>query len=55
MAVRQELLYYVRGHPPFNAEAEYTEIPRILRGYYKRINGSITDNPDRSKSTSIRA
>jgi site-specific DNA-methyltransferase (adenine-specific) len=55
MAVRQELLYYVMGSPAFNAEAEYTEIPRILRGYYKRINGSLTANPERSKSAGIRA
>jgi site-specific DNA-methyltransferase (adenine-specific) len=55
MAVRQELLYYTRGNPPFNVEAEYTEIPKILRGYYKEVNGITTENMDRSKSENIRA
>jgi site-specific DNA-methyltransferase (adenine-specific) len=55
MAVRQELLYYVRGNPVFNVEAEYTDIPKILRGYYKEVNGSITENVERSKSENIRA
>ena len=30
MALRQELLYYIRGVPTFNIEAEYTDIPKIL-------------------------
>mgnify|MGYP005833741655 CR=1 FL=1 len=55
MWVRQELLYYVKGTPPFNVEAEYTDIPKILRGYYKQINGQITENLERSKSENIRA
>ncbi len=55
MAVRQELLYYTRGNPPFNVEAEYTDIPKILRGYYKKVNGAITENLERSKSENIRA
>ena len=55
MAVRQELLYYVKGHPAFNVDAEYTDIPKILRGYYKEINGQITENLQRSKSENIRA
>ncbi len=55
MAVRQELLYYVRGDPIFNIEAEYTDIPKILRGYYKEVNGSVTENGERSKSENIRA
>jgi site-specific DNA-methyltransferase (adenine-specific) len=55
MAVRQELLYYVRGNPTFNIEAEYTDIPKILRGYYKEVNGSMTENGQRSKSENIRA
>ena len=55
MAVRQELLYYVRGTPTFHVEAEYTEIPKILRGYYKRVNGRITENLERSRSDTIRA
>jgi len=55
MAVRQELLYYVKGNPKFNVEAEYTDIPKILRGYYKEVNGKLTENIERSKSTNIRA
>jgi site-specific DNA-methyltransferase (adenine-specific) len=55
MAVRQELLYYVRGQPQFNVEAEYTDIPKILRGYYKKVNGQITENLERSRSENIRA
>ncbi len=55
MAVRQELLYYVKGAPEFNVEAEYTDIPKILRGYYKKVNDKITENLERSKSEYIRA
>ena len=55
MAVRQELLYYVKGRPTFGVEAEYTDIPKILRGYYKSVNGSMTENLERSKSENIRA
>jgi len=55
MAVRQELLYYTKGKPVFNIEAEYTDIPKILRGYYKKVNGKITDNIERGKSENIRA
>lgn len=55
MAVRQELLYYIKGNPTFNIEAEYTDIPKILRGYYKEVNGEVTENFERSKSENIRA
>ena len=55
MAVRQELLYYVKGKPKFNVDAEYTDIPKILRGYYKKVNGQLTENLERSKSKNIRA
>jgi len=55
MAVRQELLYYVQGNPVFNVDAEYTDIPKILRGYYKEVNGRNTENMERSKSDNIRA
>lgn len=55
MAVRQELLYYVKGTPPFDAAAEYTEIPKILRGYYKIVGGQRTENLERSKAQTIRA
>lgn len=55
MWVRQELLYYTRGRPPFDVSAEYTDIPKILRGYYKEIQGKRTENLERSKSDCIRA
>jgi site-specific DNA-methyltransferase (adenine-specific) len=55
MWVRQELLYYIKGNPNFNVDAEYTDIPKILRGYYKEVNGRITENLERSKSKYIRA
>ena len=52
MSVRQELLYYTKGEPVFNVV--YTDIPKILGGYYKEVNGKITDNFERSKSGFIR-
>ena len=55
MAVRQELLYYVKGKPEFNVDAEYTDIPKILKGYYKKVGDKITENLERSKSQNIRA
>ena len=55
MAVRQELLYYTKGRPPFHVEAEYTDIPKTLRGYYKEVNGQLTENMERSHSYMIRA
>jgi site-specific DNA-methyltransferase (adenine-specific) len=55
MAVRQELLYYIKGEPEFNIEAEYTDIPKILRGYYKEVGGKTTENFERGKSENIRA
>jgi len=55
MSIRQELLYYEKGKPNFNIDAEYTEIPKILNGYYKTINGKKTENFERSKSENIRA
>jgi site-specific DNA-methyltransferase (adenine-specific) len=55
MAIRQELLYYVKGQPVFNATADYTDIPKILRGYYKEVGGQVTENLERSKSANIRA
>lgn len=55
MAVRQELLYYSKGKPIFNVDAEYTDIPKILRGYYKTVNGQLTDNLERSRANTIRA
>jgi site-specific DNA-methyltransferase (adenine-specific) len=55
MSIRQELLYYVKGNPVFNVEADYTNIPKILKGYYKRVSGKETDNLERGKSEFIRA
>jgi DNA modification methylase len=52
MWVRQELLYYTKGNPSFTVV--YTDIPKILQGYYKVINGERVDNQDRSKSKTIR-
>ena len=52
MAVRQELLYYTKGSPSF--EVQYTDIPKILRGYYKEVNGKQTENLERSRSENIR-
>ena len=55
MAVRQELLFYTKGEPSFNVAAEYTNIPKILRGYYKKVGDTVTENLERSKSENIRA
>lgn len=55
MAIRQELLYYTKGSPNFHVDAEYTDIPKILRGYYKEVNGKRTENLARSRSDTIRA
>jgi site-specific DNA-methyltransferase (adenine-specific) len=52
MAVRQELLYYTRGNPSF--QVQYTDIPKILGGYYKKVGDQVTDNFDRGKSKTIR-
>ncbi|MCU0414143.1 MAG: site-specific DNA-methyltransferase, partial [Ignavibacteriaceae bacterium] len=52
MSVRQELLYYIKGSPHF--KVVYTDIPKILGGYYKEINGKVTNNFERSKSEFIR-
>ena len=55
MAVRQELLYYIKSKPEFYTKAEYTDIPKIMNGYYKKISGEVTNNFERSKSGFIRA
>jgi site-specific DNA-methyltransferase (adenine-specific) len=52
MAIRQELLYYTKGRPFF--QVQYTDIPKILRGYYKEIDGKVTENIERGKSENIR-
>lgn len=55
MAIRQELLYYIKGAPVFNSEQVYTDIPKVVRGYYKEVNGRRTENFQRSRSQFIRA
>ncbi|HPD19025.1 MAG TPA: site-specific DNA-methyltransferase, partial [Candidatus Goldiibacteriota bacterium] len=55
MAVRQELLYYIKGEPVFNVRSEYTDIPKKTKGYYKEVNGKIMENFERSKSPTTRA
>lgn len=55
MSIRQELLYYAKGSPVFNTGFVYTDIPKILRGYYKNVGGVKTENIERSKSETIRA
>lgn len=52
MWVRQELLHYVRGNPRF--KVVYTDIPKTLRGYYKEVNGELTENLERGKAGTIR-
>lgn len=52
MWLRQELLHYIHGTPPF--QVVYTEIPKILRGYYKQVNGQRRENLARSKSATLR-
>ncbi|MCG8572836.1 MAG: site-specific DNA-methyltransferase, partial [Spirochaetes bacterium] len=52
MSVRQELLYYTKGKPHFTVQ--YTDIPKILKGYYKVIGGEKKDNLERSRSDTIR-
>ena len=49
MAIRQELLYYTLGKPAF--DVQYTDIPKILRGYYKTVGGERTENLQRSAPT----
>ena len=55
MAIGQELLLFTKGSPTFNVKAEYTDIPKILRGYYKTVAGKTTENLERSRSENIRA
>jgi len=52
MAVRQELLYYVKGNPSFTVQ--YTDIPKLLKGYYKVVSGRLTENSARGLGTTIR-
>lgn len=52
MFVRQELLCYARGKPGFTVV--YTDIPKILKGYYKEVGGELTENTERGKALTIR-
>ena len=55
MSIRQELLYYTLGNPQFNIERVYTDIPKVVKGYYKEVGGKKTENLERSKSDNIRS
>ncbi|MBN2040546.1 MAG: site-specific DNA-methyltransferase [Spirochaetes bacterium] len=52
MWIRQELLHYVKGDPSF--KVVYTDIPKVLKGYYKVVNGKKQENLERSRSDTIR-
>ena len=52
MFIRQELLYYTKDNPEFSVV--YTDIPKVLKGYYKTVGGKITENIERSRSNTIR-
>jgi len=52
-ASRASLLH--QGKARVFVDAEYTDIPKILRGYYKKVNGRVTENLERSRSDTIRA
>jgi len=52
MWIRQELLHYTKGDPGF--KVVYTDIPKVLKGYYKVVGGERQDNLERSKSPTIR-
>lgn len=53
MSVRQELLYYTRGNPHF--QPQYTDQPKKVRGYYKKIAGERLENTERGRSDTLRA
>jgi len=52
MWIRQELLHYTKGDPDF--KVVYTDIPKVLKGYYKIVKGEMRENIERSKSDTIR-
>jgi len=52
MATRQELLSYRKGDPPFSVV--YTDIPKVLKGYYKTVEGRRTENSERGRASTIR-
>ncbi|MCI0523665.1 MAG: site-specific DNA-methyltransferase [Acidobacteria bacterium] len=53
MSVRQELLYYTKGSPGFTPQ--YTDLPKALKGYFKMVNGRLTENTERGRADTIRA
>lgn len=53
MSVRQELLYYTKGRPPFTPQ--YTELPKAVKGYYKEVGGELTENRARGRAETLRA
>ena len=53
MSVRQELLYYIKGSPPFHPQ--YTDIPKKVKGYYKEVSGQLMENTDRGRAETLRA
>jgi site-specific DNA-methyltransferase (adenine-specific) len=52
MALRQELLYYTKGSPPF--QVVYTDRPKILKGYYKEVGGRKTLTQERGRAPTLR-
>ncbi|MDY6934848.1 MAG: site-specific DNA-methyltransferase [Spirochaetota bacterium] len=52
MWIRQELIHYVKGDPKF--QVVYTDIPKVLKGYYKVVNNRMQENIERSRSDTIR-
>lgn len=52
MWIRQELLHYTAGDPYFSVI--YTDIPKVLKGYYKVVSGKRQENLERSRSNTIR-
>jgi DNA modification methylase len=52
MWIRQELLHYTKGNPDF--KVVYTDIPKVLKGYYKVVDNKRQENLERSKSDTIR-
>jgi site-specific DNA-methyltransferase (adenine-specific) len=52
MALRQELLYYTKGSPPF--QVVYTSAPKILKGYYKEVGGKKTLTEERGRAMTLR-
>ncbi len=53
MSVRQELLYYTKGKPKFTPQ--YTEMPKAVKGYYKEVDGQLTENTERGRGQTLRA